>query len=134
MLLKKKIRKAHLKLQASPGNTRHPRKDVPSASGSVSSSLGSHPLQQYRRSLVTVNSSGARASGPVAASATCLCSDYSQLSGLDTRGPLWTVSLDQGQAPKRLQQAHRHARVLTHNCYCCWGTSRPRQNLTNSKH
>ena len=55
------------------------------------------------------------------------------MSALDTRGPLWTVSLVQGQAPKQLQQAHTHARVLIHSCHCCWGASGPRQNLTNSE-
>lgn len=79
------------------------------------------------------NSSGVCGSRSVAVSASCLCSDSSRMSALDTRGPLWTVSLNQGQAPKQLHQTHMHACVLIHNFYCCWGTSSPQQNLTKNK-
>lgn len=46
-------------------------------------------------------------SRPIAVSTSCLCSDGSQMSTLDTRGPCRTVSLDQSQHSKAAK-LHTH--------------------------
>lgn len=52
---------------------------------------------------------GPETGGTVAVSACCLCSDGSQVSTLDTRGPCWTESLDQGQHTKMaILNTHRN--------------------------
>lgn len=77
-------------------------------------------------SVLTTLESGT--SRPVAVSASCLCSDCSQMSALDTRGPMldsvfgWRPRLQNGY----IKRTHTDTHMLAHpdtQFHCCWGTS-----------